>query len=93
MPNTTAQQRLDDLIATHLSRTDRQGNNFVYFMLATNPGIILSCARRNCMVREEGHLDALWNISARVPWGEGRADAVPVAEVVEEPVEIGKDIF
>jgi ferritin-like metal-binding protein YciE len=28
LPNTTAQQRLDDLIATHLDRTDRQGNNF-----------------------------------------------------------------
>ncbi len=78
LPNTTAQQRLDDLIATRLNRTDRQGNNFesVFFTL--------SCAQRNCIVREEGHPDALWDVPTRAPQGRRRANAVPVAEVVEE---------
>ena len=62
-PNATAQQRLENLIATHLGRTERQGNSFesVFFTSATIPSIILSCARRNRIVREEGHPDALWH--------------------------------
>ena len=91
LPNATAQQRLENLIATHLGKTERQGNNFesVFVTSATTPGIILSCARRNCIVREEGHPDALWGIPvARAPRG-----GVPVAEVVEDSVEIGEDIF
>ncbi len=45
-PNATAQQRLDDLIATRLGRVDRRGNNFeaVFFTSATFPGLELSCA-------------------------------------------------
>jgi hypothetical protein len=48
-PNATDQQRLDDLIATRLSRADRRGNNFeaVFFTSATFPGLELSCAREN----------------------------------------------
>lgn len=94
-PNTTAQQRLDDLIATHLGMTDRQGHAFesVFFTSASIPGVILSCARRNCVVREEGHPDALWDVPTRATRGGRRANAVPVAEVVEEQVEIGEDIF
>ena len=81
LPNTTAQQRLEDLIATHLGRTERQGNNFesVFFTSVTIPGVILSCARRNCIVREEGHPDALWGIPvARAPWGDFQG--TPVAQ-------------
>ena len=95
LPNTTAQQRLDDLIATRLDRTDRRGNNFesVFFTSVSIPGVILSCARRNCTVREEGHPYALWDVPTRATRGGRQANAVPVAEVVEEQVEIGEDIF
>jgi hypothetical protein len=95
LPNTTAQQRLDDLIATHLGMTDRQGHNYesVFFTSASIPGVIMSCARRNCIVREEGHRDALWDIPTRATRGGRWANAVPVAEVVEEQVKIGADIF
>jgi hypothetical protein len=95
LPNTTAQQRLDDLIATRLDRTDRQGHNFesVFFTSASIPGVILSCARRNCIVREEGHPDALWDVPTRATRRGRRANAVPVAEVVEEQVKIGEEIF
>ena len=95
LPNTTAQQRLDDLIATHLGMTDHQGHNYesVFFTSASIPGVILSCARRNCIVREEGHPDALWDVPTRATRGGRQAIAVPVAEVVKEQVEIGEDIF
>ena len=96
LPNTTDQQWLDDLITTRLDRTYCHGNNFesVFFTSATIPGIILSCARRNCIIREEGHPNALWDVSARtVRVGARRANAVPVAEVIKEQVKIGKDIF
>ncbi len=78
------------MIATCLDRTDHQGNNIesVFFMSATIPGIILSCAWRNGIVRVEGHPDELWDIP-----GGGHTNAVPVAEVVEEQVEIDEDIF
>jgi hypothetical protein len=86
LPNTTAQQRLDDLIATRLDRTNCRGNNFesIFFMSASNPGVILSCARKNCIVREEGHTDAVWDVPARRTRRGGWADAVPVAGIVEE---------
>ncbi len=54
----------------------------------------MSCARRNCIVREEGHPDALWDVLARTVRVEARrANAVPMAEVIKEQVEIGEDIF
>jgi hypothetical protein len=79
IPNTTSQQRLNDLIATHLGMTDRQGHNFesFFFTLVSIPGIILSCATRNCIVREDGHPDAFWDVPERA-WRRGRgAIAVP----------------
>ena len=98
-PNATAQQRLDDLIATRLGRADRRGNNFeaVFFTSATFPGLELSCARGKYIVREEGHTH--WDVPTRVPRGGARAgagrpaDAVPVAEIVEEREEIPDEIF
>jgi hypothetical protein len=95
LPNTTAQQRLNDLIATRLDRTDCRGNNFesVFFMSASIPGVILSCARKNCIIREEGHPDAVWDVPVCMTRRGGRADAVPVAGILEEQVEIGEEIF
>ncbi len=98
-PNATAQQRLDDLIATRLGRSDRRGNNFeaVFFTSASFPGLELSCARGKYIVREEGHTH--WDVPTRVPRGGARAgagrpaDAVPVAEIVEEREEIPEEIF
>ena len=96
-PNATAQQRLDDLIATRLGRSDRRGNNFeaVFFTSATFPGLELSCARGKYIVREEGHTH--WDVPTRVPRGGGRPaaaqDNVPVAEIVEEREEIPEEIF
>ncbi len=93
-PNPTAQQRVKDLIATHLGMTGCQGNNFesVFFTSATIPGIMLSCTRRNCVGREKGHPNGQWDVpmcAPRMGWG-----VVLVAEVVDEPaVEIDDEIF
>ena len=90
-PNATAQQRLENLIATHLGRTERQGNSFesVFFTSATIPGVILSCARRNCIVREEGHPDGIWgDAGIRLPRGE-----VLVEAALNKRADIGDDIF
>jgi hypothetical protein len=94
-PNATAQQRLDDLIATRLGRADCPGNNFeaVFFTSATFPSLELSCARGKFIVREEGHTH--WDVPKRVPRGGGRPAAAQeplVAEIVEEREDILDEI-
>jgi hypothetical protein len=59
----------------------------------TIPGVILSFAWRNCIVREESHPDALWDVPDCSTGGGRQANAVPVAEVVEEQVKIDEKFF
>ena len=72
IPNASANQRVDDLVATRHAVTTRRGHTFktIFFTSTTFPGVELSAARRYVVVTTEGHPNALWE------------DHVPVAVVV-----------
>jgi hypothetical protein len=89
-PNATDQQRLEDLIATCLGRSDHRGNNFesIFFTSVTFPGLELSCARGKYIVH--------WDVPTRAPrggrWPRGAAQPA-AAPIAEEQVEILDEVF
>ncbi len=60
--NASANQRVEDLVATHHAITTRNSRSFqtIFFTSPSIPGLEISAARRYVVVTAEGDPDAIW---------------------------------
>jgi hypothetical protein len=62
LPNTAANQRVENLVATRHAVITRGGKTYdtIYFTSPSFPGVEISAARRYVIVMVPGHVDTMW---------------------------------
>ena len=92
IPNTAANQRIEDLVATHHAIVTRKGKTFdtIYFTSPSLPDLEMSTARRCVVFMVPGHAYAIWvHFDPTV-----HAPIVPnLPSIVDAGTTIGNDIF